>query len=106
MDEEIQRERELSEEQLGEISGGCRACGGDLTVISRARARLAEYRAGLEQAQNGGKHEHAQLYSHEFDDQAATVRAAQERIVGRGHGYLLNRPLIPDLNLPPPPAQH
>ena len=50
MDEETMRERELSEEQLGEISGGCGACRPDRAAITRAKGRMAEYRAGLQRA--------------------------------------------------------
>jgi hypothetical protein len=106
MDEEIQREPELSEAQLGEISGGCLACGRDKGIITRAKGLLANARAGLQRAHDQGKHEHAQFYSRDFDRQAAIVLAAQERILARGHGHLLDRPHMPDLNLPPPPAQH
>ena len=68
MEEQSQAERELSEEQLGEISGGCRDCGRDLGNITNAKGRLAAARAGLEHAQNTGNHELAQSYSHDFDD--------------------------------------
>jgi hypothetical protein len=106
MDEESNAEPELSEEQLGEISGGCRSCSWDRGVISRARARLAAERAGLEHAQNTGNHALAQLHSRAYEQQAELITSAQERIVERGHGYLLSppytdRPYVPDLNGPP-----
>ena len=99
MEEETVREGELSEEQLGEISGGCRACSGDLGVITRAKRQLAEERARLERAQDQGNH--ARFYSREYDHQAEIITRAQERIVGRGHGHLLDR-YVPDLNRPRP----
>ena len=102
MDEETARAGELSEEQLGEISGGCRDCAGDMSVIIRAKGRLAAARAGLEHAQNTGNHANAQSYSHAFDYQAGIITNAQERIVARGHEHLLRRPYVPDLNRPRP----
>lgn len=106
MEENSKAEPELSEEQLGEITGGCRACVTDLGKITSAREGLAVDRGRLQQAQNDGNHEYARFYSREFDEQAGIITRAQERIVSRGHGDLLNRPqygpLLPDLNQPPP----
>ena len=111
MDEETMREGELSEAQLGEISGGCSVCGRDLGVITRAKGRLAEARAGLERANDQGNHQRAQHYSSEFDYQSGIITSAQERIMARGHGHLLDRPHVPDLNVPnlhvsPPHSPH
>jgi hypothetical protein len=75
----------------------------DLGSITKARARLANAREGLQQAQNDGDHERAQIFSRDFDHYAGVITRAQERIVARGHGYLLrpqDGPLLPDLNRP------
>ena len=101
MEEKTASEGELSEEQLGEISGGCQSCSGDKGTIARAKERLAEARAALEHAQNTGNHALAQHYSQAYDHQAGIITQAQERIVGRGHEHLLRRPYVPDLNVPP-----
>jgi hypothetical protein len=45
MDEETMREQKLSEEQLGEISGGCRACIGDTVSINRSIPKAQMYHA-------------------------------------------------------------
>ena len=107
MDEQTAREPELSEEQLGEISGGCAACGRDKGIIARAKGLIANPRAGLERAHDQGSHERAQFYSRDFDYHAGLIISAQERIVGRGHEHLLNppytdKPYVPDLNVPHP----
>ena len=109
MEEDSTREPELSEEQLREISGGCVACGGDKSAILHTKRIVAQVRAHAEAASDRGNYALAQVHTRLADEQAAIVLAAQERIMARGHGHVLDRPYVPDLNLPrvpKPPTPH
>ena len=93
MDEETMRGGELSEEQLGEISGGCAECQRDMRkviALQRSAQRLLS-----ESDEAVGRRVGA------LKGAASTkLRAAQgylNRIAARGH-----IPAVPDLNLPAP----
>jgi hypothetical protein len=102
MDEQSKVEQELSEERLGEISGGCSACGTDKAHITRYTRRKDDLRAQSQAAYDRGNYGVSRMYSLAADRVSNQIIAAQERIVGRGHGHLLDRPYVPDLNLPRP----
>ena len=83
MDEETMRERELSEEQLGEISGGCGACGRDRAMITRYTNLANGYSWLARIAQHFEVHDLASGYSARARRNLDIAQDAQSRINAR-----------------------
>ena len=83
MDEETMREGELSEAQLGAISGGCRQCGGDQAAITYDTDRRDTYRALARIAEHLELPDSTRRYLLAADFHADRLRAAQDRINAR-----------------------
>jgi hypothetical protein len=83
MDEEIQREPELSEEHLQAISGGCGACGRDRALITRSTVRGNLYTRLSEIAQHFELPDLASGYSARARMLFGIAQDAQRRIDAR-----------------------
>ena len=83
MEENRQPELELSEAQLGEISGGCASCSGNLAAISHHTDRRDVYQALARIAEHYELPEFAQRYRLVADFHADRIRLNQARIDAR-----------------------
>ena len=80
MEENSQTEQELSEEQLGEISGGCGDCYGDRLAIIGNRFKALKYRVKAGIANSAGLIVYPQHYRNKADDHDELAQEAQARI--------------------------
>jgi bacteriocin-like protein len=84
---------ELSEEQLQQITGGCKDCRIDKGVITKATNRADAYRLSAEDARQRGYHELASFFENDAEQSLKTAEAAQRRIDNRhGPGSTGNEP--------------
>jgi hypothetical protein len=83
MEENSQTEQELSEEQLGEISGGCGDCFQDRLAIISNRFQALKYRVKAKIANSSGLIVYPQHFRNLADDHNELAQEARERIAER-----------------------
>jgi adenylosuccinate synthase len=83
MEENSQTEQELSEEQLGEISGGCGDCYEDRLAIISNRFKALKYRFVAKMADSSGFLVYPQHFRNRADEHDELAQEAQARIAER-----------------------